>query len=1155
MKSFILTDRIDKIFKGWFIGFLFPIIVLSFNTITVAYAALPVTVFRPPYSSELAAESESTAHVGAAECIARASTHTGFMGVYGNGFIGGASSRAGLRFAFLSPERKTLKVRARIRYMGGISGFGSAELSGFRFEARANNGKKHIYKIEGGINPGWVLDKTLNLAGMATGLIEVPEAYKTIKTISDLMDLLDYLQTVKDFLMVMENIKESLAEEKTKTITFTFNAREGQNEIDIALKGGVGAFLTGQASYIVLGYLEELRIEGLGYPDLVVDDYLVTSHNSWQAPIPEVGKEASLQFNIRNYGNYMSKPTEVEINIAGQKFTQQVPPLGPGESRRYSLNFRFPEKETSIVINVDPSDKLYESEHEWKDIFAGKRGVELLNSGNLLRLKVYGVEPWKPRQPDLTFSEPPQSVKVEAGQSATVRFKVINKPTSYTKYGRVEDVRNLTVKAIIEDMGWQNTRTVPLLRSGESQEVRFNTPVLKAVKEAVKLEVIIDPDDRIKERNEANNRYTAYLIVTPPAYPQLEASGLRVSPLKAQYIEGEAIMLTAGVRYRDEKNRPIKDVEVGFYYNQSVSPAVMNLKEIGKRKIQFSSSGQQEVSIPWKAVYTGSLETDLYVIVDPRNRIKEMDESSSIHRWMRGIRIKKSEVTEKALEGVALKKGVDLAINETGIFLDKETMTASDYLGVWVKNLGDQGADALLQFRGYWIKGNEAREEILGNLKGHISSAKARLFKLSLKNLQDKDIIFSKNLKIVVDVRNPADVEPANNQAIFTIGNFDQQAKDLREAKQKQREQYYSRPDIAIWDIRNTDQPLKVRETRRFEVMVRNNSGMDAANVIINSIIRPKGSRRRHPGLWQEYKKTIAHIKANRVVTIPIYYKAEAQGEYEIVASVDSIKWHGLQRPDANRNNNSMIKYFAVGIRPATTTPTEVDLAVRKIWIDNKTPNVGEVISGGFTVYNASAQPIHDIPWQVLSNGKTIASGSIKSIAPGREYAVKVSSKADREGVFLVKAVVDPSNRIKEKNEKNNHKEIRLKILPAGSVFRSPQIDLVVVSLKLGKSILGIGESTKATAEIKNIGRDTVYGVTVSFQINEKTLFIDVIREIKNGQIRKVTFPIKGILPGRYKLKVTVDKRNLIKELKENNNMKTVVFEVKPLLNLPSIMR
>ena len=122
-------------------------------------------------------------------------------------------------------------------------------------------------------------------------------------------------------------------------------------------------------------------------------------------------------------------------------------------------------------------------------------------------------------------------------------------------------------------------------------------------------------------------------------------------------------------------------------------------------------------------------------------------------------------------------------------------------------------------------------------------------------------------------------------------------------------------------------------------------------------------------------------------------------------------------------------------------------------------------------------------------------------------------------------------------------------------MFRSPQIDLVVISLKLGKSILGIGESTRAIAEIENIGRDTAYGVTVNFQINEKTLFIDVIREIKNGQVRKVTFPIKGILPGRYKLKVTVDKRNLIKELKENNNMKTVNFEVKPLLNLPSIMR
>ncbi|NOY65075.1 MAG: hypothetical protein GXO97_06750 [Nitrospirae bacterium] len=1126
--------------KQWVAGFLFLITALSFNSVSCAQT-LPVTVFRPPYSPELAAETESTADVGMAECLAKANTSTGFMGVYGNGFTGGASSRAGFRFVFLSPERRTIKVKARVKYMGGISGFGYADVSGFRFEASANNGKVHSYKIEGGINTGWVLDKTLDLAGMATGLIEVPVEYKTIKTINDLMDLLDYLQTLNDFLTVMENIKESLSEEKTTTITFAFTAREGQNEIDIALKGGVGAFITGQASYIVLGYLEELRIEGLGYPDLVVDDFSVTSRNSWQAPLPETGKEALLEFNIRNYGNYRSKPTDVEIDIADQKFTRQLPALGPGESKRYSLDFRFPEKETSIIINVDPLHKLYESGHDWKNIFAGKRGVELVNNGNLLRLKVYGVEPWEPRQPDLTFSEPPASVEVEAGRSATISFRIINKPTSYNRYGRAEDVRNLTVKASIEDLGWEDTKTIPLLKSGEVIDVDFQTPPLK---DTGQVEVVIDPDNRIKERNETNNRHTAYLIVKPPIYPQLEAAGLRISPLKNQYIEGEGITLTAGVRYWDEENRPIKNIEVGFYYNQSGSPDVLNLKEIGKRTITFPSSGVQEVSIPWQVTNTGARQTDLYVIVDPHNRVREIDESSSIHQWMRGIRVKKVEVSEKPLEGVTLKNGVDFAVTETGIFLNKETMIASDYLGVWVKNLGDQGADAWLQFRGYWIKGKEIKEGILGNLKGHIAPAKARLFKLSLKNLQNKDVIFSKNLKIVIDVKNPADIEPANNQAIFRIGNFDQQAHMIRQAGQEQKNQYYSRPDIAIWEIRNTKRPLKVNEKRRFEVIVHNNSEIDATNVIVNSIIRPEGSRRRHPGLWQEYKKTIAHIRASHSLSIPIDYQAKEQGEYEIVASVESIKWQGLQRPDANRNNNSMIKHFAVGTRPATEASSQVDLSLKNIWIDNKTPNVGEIITGGFTIYNASSRLIQDIPWQVLSNGKPIASGSIKSIAPGKEYAVKVSSKADREGVFWIKAVIDPFNRIEEKNERNNSRSIRLKIEKKGTPG-TPQVDLTVARLSLGKRVLRLGESTQAVAEVKNIGRDTVYAVAVHLQINDRSLFVKIIKELKGGQTRRITFPIKAILPGQYRVRVVVDKRNLIRESDEKNNFREQELTIK----------
>ncbi|MBW2039987.1 MAG: hypothetical protein JRI46_10440, partial [Deltaproteobacteria bacterium] len=369
------------------------------------------------------------------------------------------------------------------------------------------------------------------------------------------------------------------------------------------------------------------------------------------------------------------------------------------------------------------------------------------------------------------------------------------------------------------------------------------------------------------------------------------------------------------------------------------------------------------------------------------------------------------------------------------------------------------------------------------------------------------------------------------------------------------RETYYRKPDLAVTDIMNLEPPLKVGKKRQFHIIVENKSSIDAADFHLYCVIRPKGSGRAHPGLgWKKFSKYLRSPKAGGRIIIPIEYTPTKEGTYEIIASILSIKWGGGWTSDANKSNNTLLRYFGIETyihpigKPAASSRADLDLAVEDIWINNKTPHVGEVISGGFVVHNYSPVALNNVEWKVFSNADEVAAGTITEIGAGASYTVNASSEADQEGTFTIKAVVDPHNKIPETKENNNKITKELTITSTSQPISLPKVDVAVISVILTKSHIKVGEQTQVKATLKNLGSDRVHAVPVAFLVGDLTFSTQVIDSLAPGQSKTLTAPLIGLMGGTYTITVIADRREFIKEVNETNNRRKTTLVVERLI-------
>lgn len=269
-----------------------------------------------------------------------------------------------------------------------------------------------------------------------------------------------------------------------------------------------------------------------------------------------------------------------------------------------------------------------------KDWGFGIDTVQVIFPDSLLGRSAAPAPP-KPRTParsDLQFAGPVELIGPE--KMAPENYRMIEGSAPRLKLGlaaRYSDLKNVKVLVQMPELGWKETIIFPSLDQDKTVPVEIQLPRIELSPpgnhRAYRLEAILDPLAELRNENRANNSQSLSLLVIPRHY-QLRARNLKLEPALKEYSENQLISLSGTIK--NESNVDLDEVEVAFYYN-SGTRSQRQLVLIEKKSLSLKSGQEVPVFCRWKARKSAEHWTDIYLIVDPDNAIREQVENAAFH--------------------------------------------------------------------------------------------------------------------------------------------------------------------------------------------------------------------------------------------------------------------------------------------------------------------------------------------------------------------------------------------------------------------------------------------------------------------------------------------------------------------------------------------
>jgi len=142
-----------------------------------------------------------------------------------------------------------------------------------------------------------------------------------------------------------------------------------------------------------------------------------------------------------------------------------------------------------------------------------------------------------------------------------------------------------------------------------------------------------------------------------------------------------------------------------------------------------------------------------------------------------------------------------------------------------------------------------------------------------------------------------------------------------------------------------------------------------------------------------------------------------------------------------------------------------------------------------------------------------------------------------RENSHVIKATADSENNVNESNDTNNE---MTKTLTCAS---PPASDLVIHDITRSPENPSIGDTVTFTAIIKNQGSSQAASSHVAYFIDGPLKGYEVVPEIGAGATVNNTFTWTA-QAGSHAITVVADSKGIITESNENNNEKTVTYEI-----------
>jgi subtilase family serine protease len=314
--------------------------------------------------------------------------------------------------------------------------------------------------------------------------------------------------------------------------------------------------------------------------------------------------------------------------------------------------------------------------------------------------------------------------------------------------------------------------------------------------------------------------------------------------------------------------------------------------------------------------------------------------------------------------------------------------------------------------------------------------------------------------------------------------------------------------------------------------------------------------------------------------TIETPYMAPAEGrELEFAFSVDTMNWDpgtyeiravvdlGNAIQETDELNNELIVVVTIVESPAglpdlqptevNFTPTDPEDETAPWTVSVMVVNAGDAPSGPFRVtLLRNGLAFATIPqFGLPESGQVLVSGTLcgdeASLAGDVSGALGCSGGLP-SGIFEIRALVDSSEEVVERDERNNT------LIGTLSV---QALELRPRSLTFDRSPIRLNDDVTLTAAVVNTGRGSAESVQVAFYANGKQVDIQTVGPISYlGEVKAETVLNAARLgffdaPETYEVRVIVDPHDLLHETDEDNNeLVRSMTILEPLASLPELM-
>jgi subtilase family serine protease len=1118
--------------------------------------------YTPPYNRARDWEYETW---GAAKTSHASNEKTGYIAVLADAYAGGCVSEAKQYLSFYVPEDSHVTVKAKIVYVGGKYAVFSGSFAG----------TKAVWEIDGSHHDKWI-DKAFTpeiIAGKVIGILSLAVDGGLISegtTIAQAIEILDTLNNVMDINDAMQQLKEA-GEAKEENVQFSFDAKKGGHNIAVGFRAEAAGTVTGQAMGLLLGQVKYIKIEGVKYPNLKIANISAIPEK------PLEGTEAKLRVGIINDGEADVTWANLKITIGNAEFEKRIENIAKNSTTSVVFDFKVPQGSVPVTAYIDATYAVRETDENdnqktidlnitkkpdlyIKNIFIkpsnpkiGETAKAYVTVGNksdtpahdvVVQLKYQDryVGQWGPgtlkadEEVHIPFDVVISKLKTnnfkayvysdtrDKNENDNTFVKIIesnlpnllihkcfieegsqvvsDKPKAVVvevKNSGDADAHDVEVIRGTDTVGLQ---VIPLIKIGESKNATFGLD--PGISGNVSFTFRVDPGNKIKESNEADNTKQLELYVAPPAF-DWQVVDLMISPPEPNI--GDTVTVEAKIKNNSTMTGKIR---LGFFVDGKSMQTFWSDSIAAHAQVVLG--GEQFI---WTAS-SGRHDLEVKVLGWKSDTFTDLDASNNTLKKQASVGVAGGQV-----------EGIDFTIKAGSLTCD-----IHHHFMATVLNRGTRRSTVLIHLKAYQYRHGSLTSNVIDTRTDVLDGGQAKI--IYLHPIKDA------KCEIILDPYNSvAEADETNNKAELIVGEFKPPAQEEPSFYQPQK------GELEVTKFLYTE-PLTMGEVRNFSVEIKNNASKtieDITAVVETFNMDVKKTLPKYGYGWREV--TIPYVPAKKpqignTRIIDTQYKAVYPGNFRLQITLLV-------------NNNTVAKaYTNFTVKGDEELPSpqrrDLDLAATDIWVDNETPHVGEVISGGFVVRNDSSVALKNVEWKVYSDADEVAAGTIAEIGAGTSYSVNASSEAGKEGTFTIKAVVDPDNKIPETSENNNTIIKQLAITSTSQPISLPNVDVAVVSVSLSNAHIKVGEDTEVQATVKNVGSDAVNAVPVAFLVGDLNFSVQVIDSLAPGESKIVTASLIGLMGGIYTITVIADRRELIREVNEQNNQGTTTLVVERLI-------